>query len=305
MQNYIDDFLKHLKYERNLSEHTLRNYESDMEQFYDFVAPLNRQDERREVDIRAIDNLTIREYMASLYEKKNKKSSIHRKVASLRTFFRYLCREGVLENNPAMLVSSPRVERRLPNHLSIEQMIRFIETPETDTVLGVRDRAILELLYASGLRVSELVGLNLTDIDFTHQTLRVKGKGRKERMVPFGDHAKVALENYLGVRGELLVEADPDERDPLALFMNYQGTRITTRSVARMLDKYCKQCSEIHHVSPHALRHSFATHLLDAGADLRTIQELLGHARLTTTQQYTHVSTDRLMEVYDKAHPKA
>jgi integrase/recombinase XerC len=305
MQNYIDDFLKHLKYERNLSEHTLRNYESDMEQFYDFIAPANSDGERRDVDIHAIDNLTIREYMATLYEKKKKKSSIHRKVACLRTFFRFLCREGVLEKNPAMLVSSPRVERKLPNHLSIEQMIQFIETPETDTVLGKRDRAILELLYASGVRVSELVGLNLTDIDFNHQTLRVKGKGRKERMVPFGNHAKAALESYLGVRGELLVEADPDDRDPNAVFMNYQGTRITTRSVGRMLDKYCKQCAEIHHVSPHALRHSFATHLLDAGADLGTIQELLGHARLTTTQQYTHVSTDKLMEVYDKAHPKA
>ncbi len=305
MQNYLDDFLKHLKYERNLSEHTLRNYESDMVQFYDFIAPPNQEGERRAVDIHGIDNLTIREYMATLYEKKKKKSSIHRKVACLRTFFRFLCREGVLENNPAVLVSSPRVDRKLPNHLSIEQMIQFIETPETDTVLGKRDRAILELLYASGVRVSELVGLNLTDIDFSHQTLRVKGKGRKERMVPFGDHAKAALESYLGVRGELLIEADPDDRDPLAVFMNYQGTRITTRSVGRMLDKYCKQCAEIHHVSPHALRHSFATHLLDAGADLRTIQELLGHARLTTTQQYTHVSTDRLMEVYDKAHPKA
>jgi integrase/recombinase XerC len=305
MQNYIDDFLKHLKYERNLSEHTLRNYESDMEQFYDFIAPPNGDGERRAVDLPSVDNLTIREYMATLYEKKKKKSSIHRKVACLRTFFRFLCREGVLESNPAMLVSSPRVDRKLPNHLTIEQMIQFIETPETETVLGKRDRAILELLYASGVRVSELVGLNMTDIDFNHQTLRVKGKGRKERMVPFGSHAKAALETYLGVRGELLVEADPDDRDPNAVFMNYQGTRITTRSVGRMLDKYCKQCAEIHHVSPHALRHSFATHLLDAGADLRTIQELLGHARLTTTQQYTHVSTDKLMEVYDKAHPKA
>ncbi len=305
MQTHLDDFLKHLKYERNLSEHTLRNYESDMEQFYDFIAPPNQEGERRDVDIRAIDYLTIREYMAMLYEKKKKKSSIHRKVACLRTFFRFLCREGVLENNPAMLVSSPRVDRTLPNHLTIEQMIQFIETPETDTVLGKRDRAILELLYASGVRVSELVGLNLSDIDYNHQTLRVKGKGRKERMVPFGSHAKAALETYLGVRGELLIEADPDDRDPLAVFMNYQGTRITTRSVGRMLDKYCKQCAEIHHVSPHALRHSFATHLLDAGADLRTIQELLGHVRLTTTQQYTHVSTDKLMEVYDKAHPKA
>ncbi len=305
MQRYIDEFLQHLKYERNLSEHTLRNYASDLEQFYDHIAPPDKEGKRPEVDIRAIDNLTIREFMASLYAQQKKKSSIHRKIAALRTFFRFLCREGIVEVNPARLVASPRVERQLPNHLTIQEMIRFIETPDTETVLGKRDRAILELLYASGVRVSELVNLNLTDIDFAHQTLRVKGKGRKERIVPFGDHARKALEDYLGVRGELLIEADPEKADPLALFMNYQGTRITTRSVGRMVDKYVKLCADIHHISPHALRHSFATHLLDAGADLRTIQELLGHARLSTTQQYTHVSTDKLMEVYDRAHPKA
>jgi integrase/recombinase XerC len=213
-----------------------------------------------------------------------------------------------MEVNPARLVSSPRVERTLPNHLTIEQMVKFIETPETETVLGKRDRAILELLYASGLRVSDLVGLNLHDIDFSNQTVRVKGKGRKERIIPFGEHAKRALQEYLGVRSELLIEAEaaqPDLVDPLAVFMNYQGTRITTRSVGRMIDKYVKQCAQIHHISPHSLRHSFATHLLDAGADLRTIQELLGHARLSTTQQYTHVSMDKLMEVYDRTHPKA
>lgn len=305
MQKHIDDFIKHLKYERNASDHTLRNYESDLVQFYDHVAPPDGKGFRREINIRDIDHLTIREYMASLYEQNKKKSSIHRKVAALRTFFRYLCREGILESNPAKLVHSPRVERKLPNHLTIEQMIKFIETPETDTVLGKRDRAILELLYASGLRVSELVNLNLQDVDFNNQTVRVKGKGRKERMVPFGDHAKKALQDYLGVRGELLLEADPEKLDPAAVFMNYQGTRITTRSVGRMVDKYVKICADIHHISPHSLRHSFATHMLDAGADLRAIQELLGHVRLSTTQQYTHVSMDKLMEVYDKAHPKA
>ena len=204
-----------------------------------------------------------------------------------------------------MLVASPRVEHTLPNHLNVEQMIRFIETPETDTVLGKRDRAILELLYASGLRVSELVNLNIHDIDFANLSVRVKGKGRKERIVPFGEHAKLALQAYLGVRSELLIEADPEKVDPLAVFMNYQGTRITTRSVGRMVDKYVKICADIHHISPHSVRHSFATHLLDAGADLRVIQELLGHVRLSTTQQYTHVALDKLMEVYDKAHPKA
>jgi integrase/recombinase XerC len=305
MQKHIDDFIKHLKYERNASDHTLRNYESDLVQFYDHIAPPDNKGLRRKVDVRDIDHLTIREYMASLYEQNKKKSSIHRKVAALRTFFRHLCREGILEANPAGLVHSPRVESKLPNHLTIEQMIKFIETPETDTALGKRDRAILELLYASGLRVSELVNINLTDIDFNNQTLRVKGKGRKERIVPFGDHAKKALQDYLGVRGELLAEADPEKLDPAAIFMNYQGTRITTRSVGRMVDKYVKLCADVHHISPHSLRHSFATHMLDAGADLRAIQELLGHVRLSTTQQYTHVSMDKLMEVYDKAHPKA
>lgn len=305
MQNYIDDFLKHLKYERNASPHTLRNYEIDLVQFYDHVAPPDKEGNRREVDIRALDNLTIRDFMATLYEQQKKKSSIHRKVAALRTFFKYLCREGILELNPAMLVASPRVEHTLPNHLNVEQMIRFIETPDTDTVLGKRDRAILELLYASGLRVSELVNLNLRDIDFANLSVRVKGKGRKESIVPFGEHAKLALQAYLGVRSELLIEADPEKVDPLAVFMNYQGTRITTRSVGRMVDKYVKICADIHHISPHSVRHSFATHLLDAGADLRVIQELLGHVRLSTTQQYTHVALDKLMEVYDKAHPKA
>jgi integrase/recombinase XerC len=305
MQEHIDNFMQHLKYERNLSEHTLRNYESDLLQFYNHIAPPDKEGKRRQVDIRDIDNLTVREFMSLLYERRKKKSSIHRKIAALRTFFRFLCREGLLEVNPARLVASPRVERKLPNHLSIQEMIAFIETPESDTVLGKRDRAMLELLYASGVRVSELVNLNLRDIDFVNQTVRVKGKGRKERIVPFGDHARAALETYLGVRGELLAEADPEHLDPLAVFMNYQGTRITTRSVGRMVDKHVKRCAHLHHISPHSLRHSFATHLLDAGADLRTIQELLGHARLSTTQQYTHVSMDRLMEVYDRAHPKA
>ncbi|MFN0123261.1 MAG: tyrosine recombinase XerC [Blastocatellia bacterium] len=305
MQKHIDDFMQHLKYERNVSAHTLRNYESDLAQFHDHLAPPDKNGARRQVDIRQIDHLTIRDYMATLHEKNKKKSSIHRKIAAIRSFFRFMCREGLLETNPARLVASPRVERKLPNHLNIQEAIRFIESPDTDTVLGKRDRAILELLYASGVRVSELVGLNLPDIDFENQTVRVRGKGRKERIVPFGEHARKALETWLSVRHEFLLEAEEGKADPLAVFMNYQGTRITTRSVGRMIDKHIKICADIHHISPHSLRHSFATHMLDAGADLRAIQELLGHARLSTTQQYTHVSTDRLMEVYDKAHPKA
>lgn len=305
MEEYLNKFIEHLMYERNVSEHTLRNYRIDMAQFIDYIAPEEQDGQRRAVNIRDIDNITIREYLASLYQQKKKKTSIARKLATLRTFFKYLNREGIVDVNPARLVSSPRLEKKLPNHLSVEEVMRFIEMPDQETVLGKRDRAIMEMLYGAGLRVSELVNLNLTDIDYKNQSVRVKGKRRKERIVPFGKHALEAIERYLNVRGELLAEANENERDPLALFLNYQGTRITTRSVGRMIDKYIKQCADLHHISPHALRHSFATHLLDAGADLRSIQELLGHARLSTTQQYTHVSMEKIIEVYDKSHPKA
>lgn len=305
MREYIERFANHLKYERNVSEHTLRNYLSDLEQFYDYLCPPDSAGRRPEIDIRRIDHITIREYLSKLYRERKKKTSIARKLATLRTFFKFLCREQVVEMNPARLVASPRLEKKLPKVLSVDDVIKFIETPDTNTVLGKRDRAILELLYATGMRVSELVGLNLDDIDFRNQSVRVRGKGRRERIVPFGSKAKEALEAYLGVRGELLIEAPEDKRDPMALFLNYQGTRITTRSVGRMIDKYVKECAIAHDISPHSLRHSVATHLLSAGADLRAIQELLGHARLSTTQIYTQVSIERLMEVYDKTHPKA
>lgn len=305
MQEYIDQFCDHLHYERNVSPHTLRNYLSDLMQFYDFLAPADKDGVRRPIDVRQIDNITIREYMSKLYELKKKKTSIARKLATLRTFFKFLCREQVLKMNPARLVASPRLEKKLPVTLSVDDVIRFIETPEGDTPLGKRDRCILELLYGTGMRVSELTGLNIDDVDFNNMSIRVRGKGRKERIVPFGTKAKETMETYLGVRGELLVEADEEDRDARAVFLNYQGTRISTRSVGRMVDKYLKICADMRNISPHSLRHSFATHLLNAGADLRAIQELLGHARLSTTQKYTHVSHERLVEVYDKAHPKA
>ncbi|HEX8087483.1 MAG TPA: tyrosine recombinase XerC [Blastocatellia bacterium] len=305
MQEYIDRFGDYLKYERNVSEHTLRNYMSDLEQFYDHLCPVDSAGKRRHIDIKQVDHITIREYLSKLYQEKRKKTSIARKLATLRTFFKFLCREAVVELNPARLVSSPRLEKKLPKVLTVDDVIRFIETPDLDTVLGKRDRAILEVLYATGCRVSELAGINLDDIDFTHESIRVRGKGRKERIVPFGSKAKEALQTYMGVRGELLLEAPEDERDPMALFLNYQGTRITTRSVGRMIDKYVQECAMMHDISPHSLRHSFATHLLSAGADLRAIQEMLGHARLSTTQIYTQVSMEQLMQVYDKSHPKA
>jgi integrase/recombinase XerC len=305
IEQLMAQFFEHLRYERNVSEHTLRNYMSDLMQFYDHLAPVDPSGARREVDIHQIDHITIREWLASLHAAQKKKTSVARKLAALRTFFQFLVREGVVELNPAKLVSTPRLEKKLPVHLSVEDAIRFIETPDTETDLGKRDRAILELLYGTGVRVSELTKLDIGDVDFREKLVRVTGKRRKQRIVPFGDPALHAVLNYLTVRNAFLQNAPLAERDSQALFLNYQGTRITTRSVGRMVDKYIRICAGIHDISPHALRHSFATHLLDSGADLRDIQELLGHARLSTTQIYTHVSMEKLIEVYDKSHPKA
>jgi len=301
-------FLDHLRYERNVSAHTLRNYESDLQQFLDYLNPAEEKangKKRAEPHVREIDHITIREWLATLHSDHKKKSSIARKLAALRTFFQFLVREGVLEANPAKLVATPRREKKLPVHLSVEDAVRFIETPDADTDFGKRDRAILELLYATGVRVSELVQLDLRDIDFHNKLLRVFGKRRKERIVPFGEPAAKALREYLSVREKFLMNAPVTKRDAQPLILNYQGTRMTTRSVGRLVEKHIRMCAGIHDISPHALRHSFATHLLDSGADLRDIQALLGHARLSTTQVYTHVSMEKLIEVYDKAHPKA
>ena len=305
LDQLLTQFLDHLRYERNVSAHTLRNYESDLHQFFDYLAPADEKGKRPEPPVAQIDHLTIREWLATLHSDQKKKTSIARKLAALRTFFQFLVREGVVESNPAKIVATPRKEKKLPKHLSIEDAIRFIETPDTATDFGQRDRAILELLYATGVRVAELVGLNLRDVDFKNKLLRVFGKRRKERIVPFGEPAAKALKDYLVVREKFLMNAPVTKRDAQPLILNYQGTRMSTRSVGRLIEKYIKLCAGIHDISPHALRHSFATHLLDSGADLRDIQELLGHARLSTTQIYTHVSMEKLIEVYDKAHPKA
>jgi integrase/recombinase XerC len=306
MEKLLADFFEHLRYERNASEHTLRNYRIDLTQFHDHLAPPDpATGARRDFDIKQIDHITIREWLSALYTANKQKSSVARKIAALRTFFQFLVREGVVEANPAKLVSTPRLEKKLPSHLSVEDMVRFIETPDTQTDLGKRDRAILEMLYGTGVRVSELTKLNLRDIDFKNKMVKVTGKRRKQRVVPFGDPALHALVEYLQARNTFLNNTPAAERDEQAVFLNYQGTRITTRSVGRMIDKYITECAGIHNISPHSLRHSFATHLLDNGADLRHIQELLGHARLSTTQIYTHVSMEKLIEVYDKSHPKA
>lgn len=306
MEQLLAQFFDHLRYERNVSEHTLRNYRSDLNQFLDYLAPADRRSGKRNTpDLHEIDHITIREWLSTLHSAQKKKASVARKLAALRTFFQFLVREGVIELNPAKLVSTPRLEKKLPQHLSIEEAIKFIEMPDTETDLGKRDRAMLELMYATGVRVSELTKMDLSDIDFKNKLIRVTGKRRKERIVPFGDPASEALKVYLGARDRFLNNAAVSEREPEAVFLNYQGTRITTRSVGRMVEKYIRICAGMHDISPHALRHSFATHLLDSGADLRDIQELLGHARLSSTQIYTHVSMEKLIKVYDKAHPKA
>jgi integrase/recombinase XerC len=306
LDELITQFLEHLRYERNLSEHTLRNYQSDLEQFHNYLAPADlRTGKRSEPSIADIDHITIRDWLGTLHAAQKQKASIARKLAALRTFFQFLVREGMLEMNPAKLVSTPRLEKKLPKHLSIEEAIKFVETPSLETPLGKRDRAMLELLYATGVRVAELTNLNFGHVDFKNRLIRVTGKRRKERIVPFGEPALAALKTYLEVREGFLNVAPVSLREPEALFLNYQGTRITTRSVGRMVEKYIRICAGRYDISPHALRHSFATHLLDSGADLRDIQELLGHARLSTTQVYTHVSMEKLIQVYDKAHPKA
>ncbi|HYT49647.1 MAG TPA: tyrosine recombinase XerC, partial [Pyrinomonadaceae bacterium] len=274
-------FLDHLRYERNVSAHTVRNYESDLRQFFEYLAPT---EDGKHIGplISQIDHLTIREWLSTLHSDHKKKTSIARKLAALRTFFQFLVREGIVESNPAKIVATPRKEKKLPVHLSIEDAIRFIETPDQETDFGKRDRAILELLYATGVRVSELTSINLRDIDFKNKLVRVFGKRQKERIVPFGEPAAKALRNYLAVREKLLMNAPATKRDAQPLILNYQGTRMTARSVGRLVEKYIRLCAGIHDISPHALRHSFATHLLDSGADLRDIQELLGHARLST-----------------------
>lgn len=302
-EEYVKQFLDHLRYERNASQHTLRNYASDLEQFQEYLDSVGKSSS---ISIFEVDHLTIREWMAHLHALNKKKTSIARKLASLRAFFQFLVREGILEKNPARLVSRPRVEQKLPTTLSVEEVTKFIEMPDLSTDLGKRDRAILEFLYATGVRVGELVNLNLRDIDFRERVVRVTGKRRRQRIVPFGEHAAQALMLYLTeVRPKFLANCPLDKRDDQAVFLNYQGTRITTRSVGRMIGKYIKQCTDLHSISPHSLRHTFATHLLDAGADLRSIQELLGHARLSTTQIYTQVSMQKLIEEYTKAHPKS
>ncbi|NWF53251.1 MAG: tyrosine recombinase XerC [Syntrophaceae bacterium] len=305
MKELIEKFLEHLRVERNASAHTIRGYASDLEQFRNFLYSFGVRQEGKKGDVAVdkIDHLAIRAFLSHLYREK-KKSSLARKLAAQRSFFRYLVDEGVLRQSPAEIVATPKLEKRLPSFLPVDEAFSLMEAPDPKTTWGSRDRAILETLYSCGIRVSELVGLSDGDIDFHLGILRVYGKGGKERVVPVGAKAVEALLEYLPRRDEIL--AQRKRTGPRApLFINPRGTRLTTRSVARILLRHILRSGLLRKVSPHGLRHTFATHLLDAGADLRVIQELLGHVSLSTTQRYTHVSVDKLMEVYDKAHPRA
>jgi integrase/recombinase XerC len=294
----LEKFERYISVEKNLSLHTQRNYISDLNQFKAFL-----KKEHSEISIEAIDSKIIRSYLGSLH-KKNRKTSIARKLASLRTFFKFLIRAGILKKNAASLISTPRLEKHVPGFLSIDEIFGLLEMPDKTTLAGLRDKAIMETLYSSGLRVSELVEMDVDDLDTNLGIIKVMGKGKKERIVPIGSKAIAALNSYVTTRRKTGKCPPPSTLNP-PLFLNQRGGRLTTRSVARIINRYIEQCGLLKNISPHSLRHTFATHMLDAGADLRAIQELLGHASLSTTQKYTHVSIDKLMEVYDKAHPKS
>jgi integrase/recombinase XerC len=288
----IKVFCGYLDAERNVSPHTLAAYRRDLEQLAAFVI----REKGEAAAAGEVDHLLLRRYLA-LLGKSAKKSSIGRKLAAIRSFFRYLLRTGVVAKNPAELIATPKKENRLPFHLDIDQVTTLVEAPDDDQKHALRDRAILEMLYSCGLRVSELTGLNIGEVDLSGGVVRVMGKGGKERIVPVGSRAIAAIREYLTARGDLAGSGP--------LFLNTRGQRINRRSVARIVDVHVLRIAAFKRISPHVLRHTFATHMLEGGADLRAIQELLGHASLSTTQKYTHVGIDRLMEVYDQAHPKA
>lgn len=290
LDRYIQKFITYLKIEKNASPHTITNYKIDLREFSASI---------KEKALENITHVDVRLFLARMKEKKFSKRSIARKMACLRSFFKFLCREGYLKSNPAAGLRTPKLEKRLPLFLDENQVVKLIESPEVSDVYGLRDRAILETLYSSGIRVAELVGLNKEDVDFIGGVLKVYGKGKKERLAPIGDRASRAIRSYL----EKLKTSSIKEKK--AVFLNKSERRMSDRAIRRILEKYIRKTSLNEKISPHSLRHSFATHLLDRGADLRSVQELLGHANLSTTQIYTHVTTERMKSIYDKVHPRA
>ncbi|MEQ1574878.1 MAG: tyrosine recombinase XerC [Vicinamibacterales bacterium] len=320
MKAQLRGFLEFLRLNRNASAHTVDAYKSDLSQFVAYAA-VSLSKPVAALEPSDIDLTVVRGFLSDLYGQGQSRASAARKLSALRSFARFLRREGWIESDPVALAVSPRREQKVPAHLSIDEMSRLLESPDVSTPLGRRDRAILELLYASGLRLGELVGLDVEDINLSVRMVRVMGKGGKERLVPFNQSAAAAVRAWLKDRGALIKPQIPDSQSRIprlrfqgprtraqgsdSLFVNFRGGRLTGRSVQRLLGRYVASCSTRFGISPHALRHSFATHLLQCGADLRAIQELLGHVQLSTTQRYTHVNSAQLLEVYRKAHPRA
>jgi len=275
-----------LQIEKNYSPHTILNYTLDLKEFKKFLG---------EAPVEKIDYLVLRKYLALLKEKGLGSRTVGRRLSCLRSFFRFLVREGLLKTNPMLLVSSPKQDKHLPSFLTEDEVTKLIESALPKDERGLRDRAILETFYSTGMRISEIAGLNIDDIDFIGSVVKVLGKGKKERLAPIGDRAVAAIRNYLERR----------KKQSETVFLNKNGRRITTRGIRNIVGKYIRLAGIRQGISPHTLRHSFATHLLNRGADLRSVQELLGHANLSTTQVYTHLTTDKLKSVYDKAHPRA
>jgi tyrosine recombinase XerC len=314
LKDALREFLEFLRYNRNLSKHTLRAYDTDLSQFLESLASRHAC-KPSQVAIARFDTDGIREFLADMHRRGISKASAARRLAALRTFARYLVREEKLAEDPTGIIAAPRKEQTLPAHLPVAEINRLLEMPDGETLAGRRDRAILELFYASGLRLSELADLDLDDVNLNGRMVRVRGKGGKERLLPFNQSTAAAIramtadvrsgvEGAGGRRGREAIGSRQARRRN-ALFLNLRGGRLSTRSVDRLVRRYVRQAAIQQGISPHALRHTFATHLLQAGADLRAIQELLGHARLTTTQRYTHLDVARLMDVYRNAHPRA
>ena len=294
MRKNVDEFLDYLRYERNASAHTVAAYRRDLLQLAVYL-------EGRKIRLSQVDNIVLRGWLAELHDRSLSKTTVARKLAAVRSFFQYCLKCRICDDNPASVVTRPKLDSPVPSFLTEGEIGQFLDLPDKDDRLGPRDRAIFELFYATGIRVSELVGLDLGDVGLGERLIRVRGKGKKERIVPFGRTAAGCLGAYLEKRMTLM----KGNFDAPAVFLNYRGERITTRSVERLVSKYIRKTSVRRKISPHSLRHSFASHLLGRGADLRVIQELLGHESLGTTQKYTHIDLPQLLEVYRKSHPRA
>ncbi len=305
LHDLMDKFMEYLRDQKGCSQHTVRNYESDLRQFLKFLAVRENSstDSRRVLDVKSVDSMVIREYLGSLYGRL-RRSTISRKFSAVRSFFLFLEKRGLNEGNPAADISAPKLEKYLPAYLPVDDVFRLLKRPEKGKWLALRDLAILEVLYSSGIRVSELEALNISSVDFNERLLKVIGKGDKERLIPVGRKALSTVEKYLEGAKFIRKKTRPGSRD-IPLFINFRGGRLSARSIGRIVKQCAIDAGLTSEISPHSMRHTFATHLLDGGADLRAVQELLGHSNLSTTQKYTHVSLDRLMEVYDKAHPRS